>query len=531
GLVRLDREADATAVAVDRGDLRVHPFADREPLRTLLAAVARQLGATDEARDVAGQRQLDAVLVHRRDGAGHHLTPANALERGLERIVLELLDAEADTLLLHVHVQHLHPDSVAAAVVLDRLLARPLPVEVGEVDHAVDVARQADEQAELGDVLDLALELRADRVALHEALPRVAHGLLDAEADATLVRIDVEHLDFDLLTGRYDLARVHVLLGPAHLGDVDQTLDARLQLHEGAVIGDVGNTTGEACADRVLELHAFPRIGLQLLHAEGDALRLRVEADDLHLDGLADLQRLARMVDAPPRDVGDVEQPVDAAEIDERAVIGDVLDDALEDLTFLQAGDQLAASLGAGFLEHRAARDDDVAAAAIHLEDQERLRGAHQRADVADGADIDLATRQERYRTGEVDGETALHAAEDDAGHLLAGLERLLELGPCLLAARLLPAQHRLAVPVFQPLDIDVDRVADLQIRLLTRRRELLQRDPPLGLQPHVDQGHVVVDVDDRPLDDRAFEAFRVLKGLLQHGREVFHRPGLGRGL
>src|SRR5690606_20377573 len=202
GLVRLDREADATAVAVDRGDLRVHPFADREPLRTLLAAVARQLGATDEARDVAGQRQLDAVLVHRRDGAGHHLTPANALERGLERIVLELLDAEADTLLLHVHVQHLHPDSVAAVVVLDRLRARPLPVEVGEVDHAVDVARQADEQAELGDVLDLALELRADRVALHEALPRVAHGLLDAEADATLVRIDVEHLDFDLLTGR-----------------------------------------------------------------------------------------------------------------------------------------------------------------------------------------------------------------------------------------------------------------------------------------------------------------------------------------
>ena len=42
------------------------------------------------------------------------------------------------------------------------------------MDHAVDVAGQADEQAELGDVADLALDLGADRVLLDEALPRVA---------------------------------------------------------------------------------------------------------------------------------------------------------------------------------------------------------------------------------------------------------------------------------------------------------------------------------------------------------------------
>ena len=166
-------------------------------------------------------------------------------------------------------------------------------------------------------------------------------------------------------------------------------------------------------ADRVLGVDAFPRIGLELLHAERDALRLRVEADDLHLDVLADLQRLGRMVDAPPRDVGDVQQAVDAAEIDERAVVGDVLDHAFEDLAFLEAGDQLGALLGAALLEHGAARDDDVAARAVHLEDLERLRRAHQRADVAHRADVDLAAGQERDGAVEIDGEAALDAAED----------------------------------------------------------------------------------------------------------------------
>ena len=42
--------------------------------------------------------------------------------------------------------------------------------------HAVDLAGQADEQAELGDVLDLALELGADGILLDEALPRIGQA-------------------------------------------------------------------------------------------------------------------------------------------------------------------------------------------------------------------------------------------------------------------------------------------------------------------------------------------------------------------
>ena len=76
-------------------------------------------------------------------------------------------------------------------------------------------------------------------------------------------------------------------------------------------------------------------------------------------------------------------------------VIGDVLHHAGQNLAFLQIGDQFVAGLGAALLEHGAARNHDVAPRAIHLEDLERLRRAHQRADIAHRADVNLAAWQE----------------------------------------------------------------------------------------------------------------------------------------
>src|SRR6185369_625988 len=150
--------------------------------------------------------------------------------------------AEADALLLDIDIEHLDLDDLALAVVVHRLFARPGPVDVGQMDHAVDFAGQAYKQAELGDVANLALDRAADRVLFDERVPRVRHDLLEAEADPALLRIHVEHHDLDLLAGRDDLARVHVLLGPAHFGDMDQALDTRLQFDKSAVVGDVGDT-------------------------------------------------------------------------------------------------------------------------------------------------------------------------------------------------------------------------------------------------------------------------------------------------
>src|SRR5216684_1305633 len=519
-LARLDREAELARRRVDRRHLGVDLLADGEAVGALLAAVARQIRLADEARHAVADRDLDAAIADRRHGAGDDRAFLQHLQRRFMRVDGELLDAEADALLLDIDVQHLDLEHVALVVVGNRLLARLAPIEVGQMDHAVDVAGQADEEAELGDVLDLALELAADRVFLDERAPRIGQGLLEAEADAPLLRIDIEHHDLDLLAGRDDLAGMDVLLGPRHLRDVDETLDAGLQLDEGAVIGDVGDAAGELGAGRVFELDALPRIGLELLHAERDALRLGVEADDLHLDRLADMQRLGRVVDAPPGDVGDVEQPVDAAEIDEGAVIGDVLDHAGEDLALLERGDQLGALLGPAFFQHGAARHHDIAARAVHLEDLEGLRRAEQGRDVAHRADIDLAARQEGAGAVEIDGEAALDAAEDDAGDALVALERLLEQGPGLLAARLLARELRLAVLVLHPLEEDLDGVADLDVRLVAGRlaggSEFLEIDAAFRFEADIDEDRIILDREDAALDDGAFEAARPSQGFVQ---------------
>ena len=71
-----------------------------------------------------------------------------------------------------------------------------------------------------------------------------------------------------------------------------------------------------------------PRIVLRLLQAEGDALLLLVDIEHDHVELLADLQSLARMPEAAPGHVGDMEEAVHAIEVDERAEIGEVFDGA-----------------------------------------------------------------------------------------------------------------------------------------------------------------------------------------------------------
>src|SRR4029079_15634421 len=196
-----------------------------EALRPLLGAVAREVRTADEGGEVvSGDLDLDAGFLDVDDLAGDDRALAQLARGGgvRERIGADLLYAERDALLLDVDVEDLRFDHVAAVERYDRLFAGLVPVEVGEVDHAVDVAVEADEEAELGLVLDLALDRRAGRILGGKGLPRIGERLLEAERDAPLHRIDLEDHHLNLLRGGDELAGVDVLLGPRHLGDVDQ---------------------------------------------------------------------------------------------------------------------------------------------------------------------------------------------------------------------------------------------------------------------------------------------------------------------
>src|SRR5438477_7943790 len=315
---------------------------------------------------------------------------------------------------------------------------------------------------------------------LGEALPWIGLGLLETQRNPSFRRIDFEHLNGDLLGGREDLAGMDVLLGPAHLGYMNKAFDAVFELDEGAIVGDVGDPSLDPGTWRIFGDGTLPGILVELLHAERDALRLGIDANDLHFDGLADREHVGGKIDPLPGDVGDMEEAIDAAQIDERAVVGDVLDHPVHHLAFGEVLHQLGALLGTGFLHDGAARDHDITAAAVHLEDLEGLRHIHQCADIADRPDVDLAAGQEGDGAAEVDRKAALDPAEDHSVHTLVFGIRLLKPGPSLLPAGLVAGEHGFAERIFDALEIDFDLVAGLDRHVLAGLGEFLDRDATL---------------------------------------------------
>ena len=121
--------------------------------------------------------------------------------------------------------------------------------------------------------------------------PRILLGLLEAEADALVLGVDVEDHDVDRVALLHHFRRMLHALGPAHVGDVNQAVDARLDLDERAEAREVADLAVDARADRVLERQHHPRILLRLLHAERDLLLVRIDLEHHRLDRLADATR------------------------------------------------------------------------------------------------------------------------------------------------------------------------------------------------------------------------------------------------
>src|SRR5690606_13801659 len=314
----------------------------------------------------------------------------------------------------------------------------------------------------------------------------------------------VQDHDLDLVANLDHLGRVDVLVGPVHLRHVHQALDARLDLDERTVVGDVGDLAEHAGVGRVAAGDVLPRILAQLLEAQRDAVALAVVLEHADLELLADLHHLGRMAHALPRHVGDVQQAVDAAQVDERAVVGEVLDHALEHGALDQRLHQRLTLLGVLALDDGTARDDHVVALAVELDELELEFLALEVHRVADRAHVDQRARQERADVLDVDGEAALDLAADAADHGLVLLERFLQLVPDHGALGLLARQHGLAEAVLDRVQRHLDGVADGDVDLAGVVTELLDRDDALGLQARVDDHHVGTHVHDGTGDDGA---------------------------
>src|SRR5581483_510310 len=205
------------------------------------------------------------------------------------------------------------------------------------------------------------------------------------------------------------------------------------------------------------------------------------------------------MRDAAPGHVGDVQQAVDAAEIDERTEVGDVLDDALPHLILLELLHQLFALAGALVLEDDASRNDDIPSALVELDDLELELLAEQFVDVRHAAERDLRTREERVDAHEVDHHTALDLLDEGAFDRLIVLVREADLLPHAHEVGFLLREDDRAFLVLEVLEQDFDFVTRLEIRMVL---ELLERNAAFRFEADVEHDHVVADLEHLALHD-----------------------------
>ena len=172
---------------------------------------------------------------------------------------------------------------------------------------------------------------------------------------------------------------------------MDQAFHTRFEFDERPVRHDVDHFAVDAVSDRVFGFNVVPRAGRELLHAERDFLPFPVDVEDFHFDFIVDFDLVRGMADAVPTHVGDVQQTVNASQINKRTEVGDVLDDALARLSRFDLRHQFRFHLVALVLNEFAARDDDIAAGFVDFEDDAFDVVADVGSDVGRSPDVDLA--------------------------------------------------------------------------------------------------------------------------------------------
>jgi len=120
----------------------------------------------------------------------------------------------------------------------------------------------------------------------------------------------------------------------AHLGEVQQPFQAIVQGDESAEVDDVGNRALDLLALMVGLHDGYPRIGQQALAAEGDAVGVAVQAEDVDIDLLADAQHVTRVVNPVPGQLADVDQAISPAQVHKRAEVAQAGDGAPDNLPF-----------------------------------------------------------------------------------------------------------------------------------------------------------------------------------------------------
>ena len=221
------------------------------------------------------------------------------------------------------------------------------------------------------------------------------------------------------------------------------------------------------------------------------------------------------MIDATPAHIGDVQQTVEAVEVDERAEVGDVFHHTLAYVAGGHMAEHLRAFVGAFFFDELAAAEHDVLPLHVELHDFEFILLADQRLEILRWHDVHLRAGQKRLHA-DVDNEASLHNFLDATGDHAAFFANGIDLVPVLFELRALVAELNHPVAVFEHLNEHLNLVAHHGLVVLVK---FIQRHRSLALKIDIYEHFLGSDLDDFTLNN--FALHKANRALLHR---FFHR-------
>jgi len=123
---------------------------------------------------------------------------------------------------------------------------------------------------------------------------------------------------------------------PAHFTHVNQTFNTWLNLNKCTVIGYRNYFTVDFGTFQNISSQVIPWVRSQLLQSQRNTLLQIIVIQNNHLDTIIQLQHLFWVVDTTPRDICNVQQTIDTAQIYEHTERSHVFHNTFQYLSFFQ---------------------------------------------------------------------------------------------------------------------------------------------------------------------------------------------------
>ena len=150
-----------------------------------------------------------------------------------------------------------------------------------------------------------------------------------------------------------------------------QAFDTIFNFYKTTIIGDIGNMSKQARTHRVTTCQIAPWIVTQLFQTQRNTITFAVKTQYPHVQFVTYIDYFAGVADTFPGHVSNMQQTIDTAKINKRAIVGEVLDHAFDNGTFFYVFEQLLTFCAEFEFNNRTTGNHDIIALTVQFDDFE----------------------------------------------------------------------------------------------------------------------------------------------------------------